>query len=151
MTLERCDTKTLKFTIKGRAQAQARPRFARIGNHSKAYDTEASSNYKAFVKLVALDAMENAGWEMACCALSMTLVVYMEIPKSKSKKFKQLAVDGVERPTKKPDCSNLVKGIEDAIKGLVYKDDSQIVSLRVEKYYSEEPRAEVIIECIGTK
>jgi Holliday junction resolvase RusA-like endonuclease len=75
----------------------------------------------------------------------MSVIAYMTIPKSKSKKFRKAAMEGEERPTKKPDLSNIVKGVEDALNGVLYKDDSQIVNLSMEKYYSEEPRLEVTL------
>ena len=47
--------------------------------------------------------------------------------------------------TKRPDCSNFVKEIEDAMTSLRYwEDDSQIADLRIVKYYSE--RAAIVIQ-----
>ena len=44
-------------------------------------------------------------------------------------KKKQLqALDGTLRPTTKPDTSNYVKGAEDALEGIVFANDSAIVS-----------------------
>lgn len=42
-------------------------------------------------------------------------------------------------PTKKPDCDNIAKIICDALNGVAYKDDKQIVQLLVSKVYSVEP------------
>ena len=41
------------------------------------------------------------------------------------------------RPTKKPDNDNIAKIILDALNGVAYQDDKQVVSLQVEKYYTE--------------
>jgi Holliday junction resolvase RusA-like endonuclease len=54
-------------------------------------------------------------------------------------------VGGRIRPTKRPDVSNVIKIIEDALNGLAYRDDSQIVRVVGEKYYSDSPRVEVEI------
>ena len=43
------------------------------------------------------------------------------------------------------DVDNMAKAIMDALEGLAYKNDSQIYSLLVVKYYSDNPRAEVMI------
>ena len=43
------------------------------------------------------------------------------------------------------DLDNLYKAITDALIGICYKDDSQIVSAAIEKYHSKEPRLEVEI------
>jgi Holliday junction resolvase RusA-like endonuclease len=49
------------------------------------------------------------------------------------------------RPTKKPDADNILKAVLDALNGLAYNDDSQIVSARIEKLYSDNPRVEIVI------
>ncbi len=51
--------------------------------------------------------------------------------------------------TVKPDCSNLAKGVEDALNGLFWEDDSQITHLVVNKVYDfaeRKPRIEIQIE-----
>ncbi|MCZ0853544.1 RusA family crossover junction endodeoxyribonuclease, partial [Brevibacillus laterosporus] len=64
---------------------------------------------------------------------------------SGSKRKKENAEKGRLRPVTKPDVDNYVKGVKDALNHLIYKDDSQVVDLKVSKFYSEEPRVEVII------
>ena len=137
---------TLKFTIPGEPCAQGRPRFSTAGGFVKAYDPAKSKNYKAYIKLVATHEAKKQGWLYTELPLSMSVTAYMSIPKSKSKKFRPAALAHEERPTKKPDLSNIVKGVEDALNGLIYKDDSQIVKLSLEKYYDAEPRLEVVLE-----
>lgn len=53
--------------------------------------------------------------------------------------------DKVIRPTKKPDMDNIIKIIADALNGIAYYDDSQIVDTAVRKFYSDEPRVVVKI------
>lgn len=142
----------LMFEIPGSPIGQGRPKFSTINGHAKAYDPEKSRNYKAYVRMLATQAMKDSGFTMIegpCC---LSIDAYFEVPKSKSKKFREAALSGLEYPTKKPDLSNIVKGIEDAINNLVYKDDACIVSLSVCKFYSEVPRVEVVIsECKNQK
>lgn len=69
----------------------------------------------------------------------------MGIPASKSKKFKEQALNGLQLPIKKPDVDNVAKIILDSISGIVYKDDKQIVKLTVSKKYSDIPKVEVKI------
>lgn len=47
------------------------------------------------------------------------------------------------RPTVKPDCSNVVKLIEDALKGLAFGDDKDCVWLQAEKVWSSRDRVTV--------
>ena len=138
-------SKMLKFEIPGSPIGQGRPKFSTINGHAKAYDPEKSRNYKAYVRLLATQAMKASGFTMIEGPCSIEIFAFFEVPKSKSKKFREAALNGLERPTKKPDLSNIVKGIEDALNGLVYKDDSSIVSLKIQKYYSEFPRVEIEI------
>ena len=57
-------------------------------------------------------------------------------------------VAGDIRPTKKPDFDNVTKAVCDALNGVAYDDDSQIVDAMARKFYSEQPRIEVIIKGI---
>ena len=135
----------LMFEIPGSPIGQGRPKFSTINGHAVAYDPEKSRNYKAYVKLLATQAMKEQGFTMIDGPCCLDILAFFEVPKSKSKKFKERALLGLERPTKKPDLSNIIKGIEDALNGLAYKDDSSIVFLSVAKCYSEVPRVEVVL------
>lgn len=48
-------------------------------------------------------------------------------------------------PTSKPDVLKLARGLEDALTGIIYVDDSQIVSEHLFKVYGTRPGAEVSI------
>ena len=135
----------LKFEVPGSPKGQGRPKFSTINGHAKAYDPEKSRNYKAYVKLLATQAMKEQGFTMIDGPCCLDIMAFFEVPKSKSKKFKERALLGLERPTKKPDIDNIVKALQDALNGLAYKDDSSIVFLSVAKCYSEVPRVEVIL------
>lgn len=78
--------------------------------------------------------------------LEVHIIAYYEIPKSISKKKKQEMLEDKIRPTIKPDTDNIAKSILDSLNGIAYKDDKQVVSLIVEKWYSEESSVSVIIE-----
>lgn len=135
----------LSFDIPGQPIGQGRPKFSTINGHAKAYDPEKSRNYKAYVRMLATQAMKEAGFERIDGPCLLSINAFFEIPKSKSKRFREAALKGDERPTKKPDLSNIIKGIEDALNGLVYKDDACIVNLSCEKFYSDNPRVEVFV------
>lgn len=135
----------IKFTIPGEPCAQGRPRFSTLGGYVKAIDPAKSRNQKAFVKYLATTAAKQQGWTYTDLPLYVEIIAYMGIPKSKPKKWRTAAIRGQERPTKKPDVDNLFKLVTDALSGVIYADDKQIVSCRVQKWYSEEPRTEVKI------
>lgn len=79
--------------------------------------------------------------------LAMYITAYYPIPASTSKKNRQLMCTGVLMPTKKPDIDNIAKVICDALNGVAYGDDTQIIKLSMVKTYTEEqPRVQVLIE-----
>jgi len=51
----------------------------------------------------------------------------------------------VTLPVTKPDLSNYLKTLEDALEKFVYRDDSQIVDLHVKKRFGSPPRIELTI------
>lgn len=135
----------IEFTVAGEPVAQGRPRFSARGSFVKAYDPAKSKDYKAYVKLVAAAAMNERSLKPLDGAISVDIKAFVSVPKSKSKKFREAALIWEIRPTKKPDCDNIAKILLDAMTGIVYEDDKQIVKLSVEKYYDEVPRVEVAI------
>jgi Holliday junction resolvase RusA-like endonuclease len=61
--------------------------------------------------------------------------------------------DGRLYSIKRPDVDNLVKGLQDALKGF-WEDDSQVVEMALTKVYAakgEEPKIEITIESINEK
>ena len=138
----------LKFTVMGEPCAQGRPRFSTLGGCVKAIDPAKSRNQKSYIKYLATAAAKQQGWTYTYLPLYVEIIAYMGIPKSKSKKWRAAAIRGQKRPTKKPDVDNIFKLVTDALSGILYDDDKQIVSCRVQKWYSEEPRTEVRIAIV---
>ena len=82
--------------------------------------------------------------------LLVSINFFMKIPKNTSKAERQRMMAGEIRPTvKKHDIDNLEKLVLDALNGVAYEDDSQIVELIGKKYYSIEPRIEIYVARIG--
>ena len=46
---------------------------------------------------------------------------------------------------------NVVKVIADSLNTIAYRDDTQIVDCQCRKFYSENPRVEVIIKMVEVK
>lgn len=78
-------------------------------------------------------------------AVDCDILIYMPVPLGVSKATRFLMLEGQIRPTKRPDRTNIAKLVEDALNGIVIKDDSLIVGGRIEKWYCENPRVELII------
>ena len=74
------------------------------------------------------------------------LYIRLPIPKSHSKKRTDACSEGLEKPIKKPDIDNLAKSLLDGMNGVVFKDDSQIVSLHCTKVYASEPGVDIMVK-----
>lgn len=133
----------IEFTIFGEPVAQGRPRFSSHGGFTRAYDPKKSKDFKNYVKLVA---SEFAPKNLLEGPLLLEVKVYKPSLKSFSKKKVAAAELGELRPITKPDVDNYVKGIKDGLNQVIWKDDSQIVSLLVQKFYSQKPRVEIKIQ-----
>ncbi len=78
--------------------------------------------------------------------LILECVVYLPIPASWTKAEKAAALAGEKRPTAKPDIDNWVKLPMDALSGIVYEDDAQVVGFgNTGLWYSDMPRLELSV------
>ncbi len=78
--------------------------------------------------------------------VELTVQAYMAIPASASKKKREQMIFGEIRPMKKPDWDNIGKLVSDALNGIAWHDDAQVVTSIVEKHYTaDKPRIEVKI------
>lgn len=134
----------IKFTVPGKPQGKARPRFRKIGNYVSTYNTKQTTNYEKLVKLSALEQCKDKLDKEYAGRVKMSIKAYFKPNKSISKKQHNLLI-GTEY-LKKPDSDNIAKIICDSLNGIAYKDDSQITMLNVEKYYDDEEKIEVQIE-----
>lgn len=80
------------------------------------------------------------------CPLRLDYIFYLTIPKSAPKKRIQAMLSGDDRPTKRPDCSNLIKLLEDVLTGIVYVDDRFIVSGNFNKLWAKEGKTIIRIQ-----
>ena len=75
------------------------------------------------------------------CAIIGQITAEMAIPKTWSKKKQQAALCGEIWPAKRPDLSNICKQVEDALNGVVFRDDALIVRYdTMQKRYSAQPK-----------
>ena len=113
-----------------------RPKFSR----GRCYDPQAKQKKEIqfFIQNIAQSCFEDHG------ALKLVIEYQMPIPKSWSakKRFKHINKPHVSRP----DLSNLIKFTEDALNGVVWKDDALIYELHCRKFYSETPKTVFLIE-----
>lgn len=135
------------FTIPGKPQGKARARTfynPRLGR-SQSITPEKTILYENLIKGCFEAEDMNERW-FDKEPLKMEICAYFDIPKSASRKQREEMIKGEKTPTKKPDVDNIAKVVCDALNGVAYKDDTQIVSLYIEKRYTaEEPKVTVNI------
>lgn len=133
------------FTIPGEPKGKGRPRATTVSGRVRTYTPEATANYENLVKVSFLQAHGKAEPYAKDVPLVAKISAFFPIPQSASKK-KQAAMEAGEiSPTKKPDTDNIAKIVLDALNGLAYYDDAQIVVLSLQKTYSTKPRVDVQI------
>ena len=133
----------IEFTIMGDPVGQGRPRFARQGKFVHTYDPPKSREYKA---KVAQSFQQAYMGKPLTKPVKITIRAVFGVPKSYSKARTKSCLEGLEWPTKKPDADNIEKGVYDALNGLAYEDDKQIVQASVYKVYGAEAKVVVSIE-----
>lgn len=79
--------------------------------------------------------------------VAVTMTVRFPFLSSWSKRDLAAAQSETMRPTKKPDADNTLK-LCDALNGIVWKDDAQVVEAHVTKVYSERPGLCIVVETI---
>lgn len=119
---------------------QGRPRLCGRGRFARAYDPPKSKAYKQLIK----DSIEHPK-DITDVPLMFELRIYRRIPTSERKKTRQDMLDGLILPTKKPDVDNVLKGVMDALTGVIWQDDSQVCDIVCVKRYSENPRIEFYV------
>lgn len=126
---------SITFTVPGEPQGKGRARTGRGRHH---YTPGKTVAYEGLIAFAAQQAMKGRAPMVGPVRLSFTAI--MQIPASASKGKRQAMLDGLIRPTKKPDIDNTMKAIADGLNKVAFNDDAQIVSLgTVEKIYGETP------------
>lgn len=142
----------IEFTVPGCPVAKQRPKFSRQGAFVRSYTPDKTVSYENLVKLAWMQRAEESFSEPIRKlegAIKAELRLFFPIPKSESKKRKEQMLNGKIRPTKKPDADNCIKSVLDALNKIAFDDDGQVVEILAYKFYSDNPKAVVILEEIG--
>ena len=139
---------TIRFVVPGQPQGKGRPRVGNIGGHARMFTPAKTLAYEGFIALQAQIAMQHH--DLIEGPVLVRMFIALQVPESKSQKWKRQALAGEVFPTTKPDVDNTVKAVFDALNGVVWKDDVQVVDLQLSKRYSASPRVEVEVVPIAT-
>ena len=135
---------TITFMVEGTPVPKGRPRFARRGKFVSTYSPKTTVDYETKVAEAARLAM--GGSEPLETPVGAYIYITLPIPASYSKKRIQACLSGEERPTKKSDIDNFCKTVFDGMNGIVFLDDSQVVSLHSTKVYGTVGMVEVMVK-----
>lgn len=130
----------LLIEIHGNPCPQKQTRFVRRGSYVSTFDP--SSKEKANIQW---QLKAYAPREPLAGAVKVDLTFYLPVPKSTSGVRKRQMLNHVILPTKRPDVDNLAYLITNAMKSIIYCDDSQVVDLCMHKRYGAEPKTVVKI------
>ena len=126
------------FSVEGDPVGKQRPRFSR----GRTYTPKKTVDYENLIASKANQAMGSS--EPLQTPVAIFIWISHAIPASYSKKRKEACLNGLEWP-KKPDLDNVAKVFLDAMNGIVYKDDVQVVKLRVSKRYDTDSGVDVLV------
>jgi Holliday junction resolvase RusA-like endonuclease len=151
----------ISFTVFGKPEPKGRPRAYIRNGCVGMYTPENTVLFEHRVAITAKKAMTAAVSSFdkwldiklagdATGPIQVNLKAYFQIPKSWSKKKQAAAMAGQIWHTTKPDKDNIEKAVCDALNGILYKDDSQVVRGISEKLYGI-PRVEVEVIALDVK
>ena len=133
--------KMISFTVQGEPIAKARPRLGKAGI---VYTPKRTRTWEQMVAVYAMQEMRGSPAMLG--PLQISIVATFEIPKSWPAWKKKQAYLGRLGHTSKPDWDNLGKAIADACNGIVFRDDSQIVSGTISKKFGEKQMVRIEIQ-----
>lgn len=125
----------IEFTVWGRVVGAARPRVTRHGT----YTPKGTRDYRKLVR----NAFIASGGSKLSGPLDVRIDVYRELPKGRPKRVTS------EPDTFKPDVDNIAKNVLDALNGIAWDDDSQVVELIVRKYPRSREPERIVVEICG--
>lgn len=128
----------LVINIPGIPVGKGRPRATRSGHF---YTPQRTRDYENLIRLEAARAMDGAAPYEGPLAVHVSAV--LPIPASWSRKRQGDALAGAVQPTGRPDIDNYLKAALDGMNQVVFRDDSQVVSMSSCKKYGEVPKLQV--------
>lgn len=136
------------FVIPYEPMGKERPRAYSCHGHTQVYTPYKTREYEQMIRdIYALQVGHKRFPDDA--EILLEIIACFSIPKNVNKEKRRLMISGDIRPKKKPDYDNIAKIITDALNGVAYKDDAQIVSAEIHKRYSTKSCVYVTMESIN--
>lgn len=151
----------LSFTVYGKPQPAGSKRAFAIKRDGKptgqiavADANPKAKSWQREVKDAAREALDEVGPDglLSVGPLDVSMTFYLARPKGHYGTGRNAALlkpSAPPFPAVKPDSLKLARGTEDALTGIVWRDDAQVVDLRVQKLYGLPERCEVVVRPAG--
>lgn len=140
--------KSITFNVPGVPRGKARPRVvdghAYTPHKTKAYEMAIRDAYTE----AALEEPPEARYFGRGTDVGLIVRCYFPVPKQASKAKREAMLEKKIRPQRKPDIDNVLKAVADALNGVAYYDDCQIIMMSGAKFYAADPRINVEIFAI---
>lgn len=130
--------------VYGEPKGKARPRTVTINGFVQTFTPKATREYELEVKKAYWK--QNGKKFTKEFPLRLNILAVCKIPKSFTKAKTEMAKTGQLRPIKKPDIDNIIKIVADALNGVAYEDDCQVLEIKAKKFYGETARVEIKVE-----
>jgi len=134
----------IAFSVAIDGRGKGRPKFTSRGGFARAYTDPKTRAYEASIRAAGEAAMD--GREPLHGPVVLKVRVRRPLLKSANRAQKALMLLDRIRPVSKPDWDNYGKAVCDALNGVAYHDDAQIVHGTVTKIYAEAPGIDIVIE-----
>lgn len=155
------EDKTVIIVVEGDPRGKGRPRFSTHGGFVKVYTDAATAEYEELIQIEVLrhigkqDLIERTrqikrasfiqaykdfgGQPIFTGPVRVEMEIYHPIRASWTKAKKATALAGHIAPTLKPDPDNVAKIWFDAFNDCMWKDDTQVIRMSVERSFAEDP------------
>ena len=133
--------RSVTFQAYGNPQPKGSARAFVPKGWSRPIVTSANPRLKEWEALVRAAAQLHADGQFFDGPVSLAFAFYFQRPKSLAKR--------VSHHVKKPDLSKLVRSTEDALTGVLFRDDSQVSEVRATKHYAPEGKPSCVIVTVS--
>lgn len=118
----------ITFDVLGRPAPQGSKKS--IGNNRFVESSKYLPAWRKAVRVAAEEAVASEDWQPVAGPVELEVMFYLERPSS-------VSVTKRPQPTVPPDVDKLIRAVGDALTGVVYDDDSQVIRVLAWKVYAD--------------
>ena len=128
------------IVVPGKPVGKQRARVVSTGKGTHSFTPLTTVQWEGLIKLLA----RQAGIQPTDMPTSVRIEIERTVPQSWSRKRKSQALSAVWA-TGKPDIDNVIKAVLDALNGIAWRDDAQVVNLTATRTFTERDQTTISI------